>query len=218
MNFSIRKHNLKYRVLSFKQRLVQRKAALHFIQEKCNARLSLKTYFIFLMFKCIYSLALSVLPNNRLSPKDNSRSIQSLSPWVNQFPHSRSTETKTHIHFHPKSAEPFDLLGFSRQQNGCLHVQGVTKLTECPSIFLRLRPDHDLLHKKLPDLPVGDRQLQPLPIGFSPPGQIPGGKQHAPDMTDRIIQTIIGQVLFVRPSSTRSMKRRTISLPLVLDQ
>ena len=64
----------------------------------------------------------SLLPNNRLSPKDIFYSTQSLSPWVNQFPHSHSAETKTHIHFRPKSTESFDLLGFSRQQNNCLHM------------------------------------------------------------------------------------------------
>ena len=46
----------------------------------------------------------------------------SLSPWVNQFPHTHSAETETHNHFRPKSAESFDLSGFSRQQSDCLHM------------------------------------------------------------------------------------------------
>ena len=61
--------------------------------------------------------SLPVLPNNRLSPKDNFRSTHNLSPGVNQFPHCHSVETETHIHFYPQSAESFDLLGFSRQQS-----------------------------------------------------------------------------------------------------
>lgn len=47
---------------------------------------------------------------------------ENLTPGVNQFPHCHSTETETHIHFCPKSAETFDLLSFFRQQSDCLHV------------------------------------------------------------------------------------------------
>lgn len=45
-----------------------------------------------------------------------------LTPGVNQFPHVSSAETETHNHFCPKSAQPFDLPGFSRQKNNCLHM------------------------------------------------------------------------------------------------
>ena len=43
-------------------------------------------------------------------------------PRVNQFPHTHSTETETHIYFIPKMVKSFDLLGFSRQKTDCLHI------------------------------------------------------------------------------------------------
>ena len=49
---------------------------------------------------------------------DNS---ENLIPGVNQFPHTHSTETETHIYFISKIAKSFDLLGFSRQKADCLH-------------------------------------------------------------------------------------------------
>jgi hypothetical protein len=63
-----------------------------------------------------------VLRKHILSPKYISSVPHSLSPWVNQFPHTHSAETETHIHFCPKSAETFDLLGFFRQQRDRLHM------------------------------------------------------------------------------------------------
>jgi len=51
---------------------------------------------------------------------DNS---ENLIPGVNQFPHTHSAETETHIHFCPKSAETFDLRGFSRQQSHCFNMR-----------------------------------------------------------------------------------------------
>ena len=56
---------------------------------------------------------------------DNS---ENLIPGVNQFPHTHSAETETHIHFCPKSVETFDLRGFSRQQSHCLHMDRISKL------------------------------------------------------------------------------------------
>ena len=40
-----------------------------------------------------------VLGIGSLSPKCISPVSHSLSPWVNQFPHTHSAETETHIHF-----------------------------------------------------------------------------------------------------------------------
>ena len=57
-----------------------------------------------------------------LSPKRITPVLQGLSPWVNQFPYTHSTETETHIYFRPKSAETFDLPGISRQQSDRLHM------------------------------------------------------------------------------------------------
>ena len=56
-----------------------------------------------------------------LSPKRITPVLQGLSPWVNQFPYTHSTETETHTYFRSKSAETFDLLGFSREQSDCLN-------------------------------------------------------------------------------------------------
>ena len=47
---------------------------------------------------------------------------ENLTPGVNQFPHVSSAETETHNHFCPKSTQPFDLPGFSRQKNNSLNV------------------------------------------------------------------------------------------------
>ena len=58
---------------------------------------------------------------------DNS---ENLIPGVNQFPHTHSAETETHIHFCPQSAETFDLRGFSRQQGHCLHMHGMGELVD----------------------------------------------------------------------------------------
>lgn len=44
---------------------------------------------------------------------------ENLTPGVNQFPHVSSAETETHNHFCHKSAQPFDLPGFSRQKSDC---------------------------------------------------------------------------------------------------
>ena len=53
---------------------------------------------------------------------------EKLTPGVNQFPHVSSAETETHNHFCHKSAQPFDLPGFSRQKNDrldyCFIFQG----------------------------------------------------------------------------------------------
>lgn len=49
------------------------------------------------------------------------RSPQPIPP-VNQFPHTHFGKLKTHIHFYPKSAEAFDLPGFSRQQSDRLNM------------------------------------------------------------------------------------------------
>lgn len=46
---------------------------------------------------------------------------ENLTPGVNQFPHVSSAETETHNHFCHKSAQPFDLPGFSRQKSDCLN-------------------------------------------------------------------------------------------------
>lgn len=66
--------------------------------------------------------------NDKLSPKRISSVPHSLSPWVNQFPHTHSAETETHNHFRPKSAESFDLPGFFRQKSDrldhCFIFQG----------------------------------------------------------------------------------------------
>lgn len=45
---------------------------------------------------------------------------ENLTPGVNQFPHVSSAETETHNHFCHKSAQPFDLPGFSRQKSDYL--------------------------------------------------------------------------------------------------
>ena len=47
---------------------------------------------------------------------------ENLTPGVNQFPHVSSAETETHNHFCHKSAQPFDLPGFSRQKSDCFHM------------------------------------------------------------------------------------------------
>lgn len=46
---------------------------------------------------------------------------ENLTPGVNQFPHVSSAETETHNHFCHKSAQPFDLPGFSRQKSDYLN-------------------------------------------------------------------------------------------------
>ena len=66
-----------------------------------------------------------------LSPKRITPVLQGLSPWVNQFPYTHSTETETHIYFRPKSAEALDLLGFSREQSDCLDLS--TKWEHIPT-------------------------------------------------------------------------------------
>ena len=48
---------------------------------------------------------------------------ENLTPGVNQFPHVSSAETETHNHFCHKSAQPFDLPGFSRQKSDCLNMR-----------------------------------------------------------------------------------------------
>jgi len=62
------------------------------------------------------------LPKSILSPNYISSVPQSLSPGVNQFPHSHSAETETHIYFSSKIAETFDLLRFSGQKANSLHM------------------------------------------------------------------------------------------------
>ena len=57
-----------------------------------------------------------------LSPKRVTPVLQGLSPWVNQFSYTHSTETETHIYFRLKSAETFDLPSISRQQGYRLHM------------------------------------------------------------------------------------------------
>ena len=54
---------------------------------------------------------------HQLSPNCISPLPHILSPWVNQFPRTRSAETKTHIHFCPAAAKSFDLPGFSSEQS-----------------------------------------------------------------------------------------------------
>lgn len=87
--------------------------------------------------QCHYFLP--VLPNNILSPKYISSVPHSLSPWVNQFPHTHSAETETHIHFCPKSPKPFDLPGFFRQQSDCLNMITIVQTTSYIFLFL-IRP------------------------------------------------------------------------------
>ena len=53
---------------------------------------------------------------------------ENLTHGVNQFPHVSSAETETHNHFCPKSTQPFDLPGFSRQKNNSLHMHSHPKL------------------------------------------------------------------------------------------
>ena len=83
------------------------KTALHFQLIKENAM----PLFFLVLWKYI------------LSPKCISPVLQGLSPWVNQFPYTHSTETETHIYFRPKSAETFDLPGISRQQSDRLNMR-----------------------------------------------------------------------------------------------
>ena len=65
-------------------------------------------------FRFLYQFLLqTILPKSILSPNYISSVPQSLSPWVNQFPHSHSAGTETHIYFSSKIAETFDLLRFS---------------------------------------------------------------------------------------------------------
>lgn len=60
---------------------------------------------------------------------------ENLTPGVNQFPHVSSAETETHNHFCHKSAQPFDLPGFSRQKSDCLKCR---KLFQGNSMLIRL--------------------------------------------------------------------------------
>ena len=53
---------------------------------------------------------------------------ENLTPGVNQFPHVSSAETETHNHFCHKSAQPFDLPGFSRQKSDCLNMKGLLSM------------------------------------------------------------------------------------------
>lgn len=74
-------------------------------------------------FRFLYQFLLqTILPKSILSPNYISSVPQSLSPGVNQFPHSHSAETETHIYFSSKIAETFDLLRFSGQKANSLHM------------------------------------------------------------------------------------------------
>ena len=61
---------------------------------------------------------------------------ENLTPGVNQFPHVSSAETETHNHFCPKSAQPFDLPGFSRQKSDCFN--GITFFPQEPPYLLTI--------------------------------------------------------------------------------
>lgn len=60
---------------------------------------------------------------------------ENLTPGVNQFPHVSSAETETHNHFCHKSAQPFDLPGFSRQKSDCFHMPRPPKQIHRPCFF-----------------------------------------------------------------------------------
>ena len=74
-----------------------------------------------------YQIILLICPSflfrkSILSPKCISPISKSLSPGVNIRLYHHSTETETHIHFIPKMAKSFDLLGFSRQKADCFNM------------------------------------------------------------------------------------------------
>ena len=73
---------------------------------------------------------------------------ENLTHGVNQFPHVSSAETETHNHFCPKSTQPFDLPGFSRQKNNsldsCFSFQG--KFFHFLTINRHRKIEYDLLY------------------------------------------------------------------------
>ena len=60
---------------------------------------------------------------------------ENLTPGVNQFPHVSSAETETHNHFCHKSAQPFDLPGFSRQKADCFYMKRRRKHIDTTDLF-----------------------------------------------------------------------------------
>lgn len=90
-----------------------------------------------------------------------------LSPGVNQFPPHHSAETETHIHFCPKSAEPFDLLGFSRQKTYRLHMRGDgTRILHGKSYYSILSPPFAKEYSDFSVYPTG--RFLPHFSGFHP--------------------------------------------------
>ena len=76
-----------------------------------------------------------LLRKSILSPKCVFLIPKSLSLGVNIRLYLYSAETETHNHFCHKSAQPFDLPGFSRQKSDCLNMKRRRKHIDTTDLF-----------------------------------------------------------------------------------